>query len=89
MNPVTMIVLICSANIPKLECRPENALDIIRGPAVANESKCGLRGQSIVAATEVRPRFGDEYVKILCTPSDPFRGTAQLNEPENVESESR
>jgi hypothetical protein len=88
MNPVTLIVLICSANIPNQDCRPENALDIIRGPAVANEPTCGLRGRTIIAATEMRPRFGDAYVKILCTRPDPLRGTAQLHEPESVAGEN-
>jgi len=89
MNPVTLIILICSASTPSQDCRLDNALDVIRGHHIANERTCGLTGQTIIAATDMRPRFGDEYVKILCTRTDPSRGTAQFDQEESVAREER
>jgi hypothetical protein len=89
MNPVTLIVLICSASIPSQDCQLDNALDVIRGPNIANETTCGMRGRTIIAATEMRPRFGGEYVKVLCPRSDLANGATQVNEQASAVREDR
>ena len=79
MNPFAVLILICSANLRHSECQLNTALDVIRGPAVANELMCGLMGQSTIAATAISPREGQEYVKILCLRSTKAPNTAALD----------
>jgi hypothetical protein len=79
MNPIAVVILICSTSLGRSDCQMNTALDVIRGPNVANEMMCALQGQTTIAATAVAPRNGDEYVKILCVRSAP-RGTARFGE---------
>jgi hypothetical protein len=77
MNPIAIVILICSASLGRPDCQINTALDVIRGPNVANEMMCALFGQTTIAATAVAPRNGDEYVKIMCLRSAAPRNTAQ------------
>jgi hypothetical protein len=79
MNPIAVVILICSASLGRADCQMNTALDVIRGPNVANEMMCALQGQTTIAATAVAPRNGDEYVKILCMRSA-SRDTARAHE---------
>lgn len=63
-----VIILVCSMGLDHAACRPETAVDIIRGPKVANEIECGKIGQTTLAGNgaALAPRPGLEYVKISC-----------------------
>ena len=87
MNPFAVIILICSANLVHSDCQPNTALDVIRGPNVANELMCGLMGQTTIAATAISPRESQEYVKILCLKSTKARSTAALERPMEVDQQ--
>jgi hypothetical protein len=69
MNPIAVVILVCSAAIGRADCQLNTALDVIRGPNVANEIMCAFMGQATLAATALKPRAGDEYIKVLCTRS--------------------
>jgi hypothetical protein len=79
MNPIAVVILVCSAAIGRADCQLNTALDVIRGPNVANEMMCAFMGQATLAATALRPREGEEYVKVLCTRSG--RGSTAHLEP--------
>jgi hypothetical protein len=66
MNPVAVIILICSVSLRRSDSQPDNAIDVLVGQKVDNEMMCGFLGQSIIATTELTPRDGEEYVKIMC-----------------------
>jgi hypothetical protein len=61
-----VVVLFCSLNLSPGECRAETALDVVRGPVVANEIMCGLHGQAYIAPTTLPRRSEGEYVKLQC-----------------------
>jgi hypothetical protein len=78
MNPIAVVILICSASLGRAECQLNTALDVIRGPNVANEMMCALSGQSTIAATAIAPDGSDEYVKIICVRATTKSSSAQL-----------
>jgi hypothetical protein len=61
-----VLVLICSLDLAPSQCQGDTALDVIRGPVVANEIMCGLHGQAYIAPTAIPNRGAKEYVKIAC-----------------------
>lgn len=62
-----MLILICAAGVSPADCRPQLALDVIRGPDVASPMLCGLHGQAYVAESALaNRRRDDEYLKIVC-----------------------
>jgi hypothetical protein len=61
-----VLILICAAGVSPGDCQAENALDVLRGPFVANEMMCGMQGQAYIAPTAVVPRGPGEFVKIKC-----------------------
>jgi len=48
------------------DCGRDNAVDVIVGPAAANELACGFSGQAYLAGTALAPTDSN-YVKIQCT----------------------
>jgi hypothetical protein len=46
MNPIAVVILICSASLDRPDCQLNTALDVIRGPNVANEMMCALPRQT-------------------------------------------
>jgi hypothetical protein len=68
---LTAIVLICSVAItPDIEtCSRQNAIAVIRLPAVFENSKsCFMHGQAYVADTSIAQNLAaDERVKVVCT----------------------
>jgi hypothetical protein len=48
------------------DCERDDAVDVIVGPAAANELVCGFSGQAYLAGTALAPTDGN-YVKIKCT----------------------
>lgn len=71
-----VLVLICSLDLAPSQCRGDTALDVIRGPVVANEMMCGLHGQAYIAPTALPNRGAREYVKISCQRSRKVGETA-------------
>ena len=61
-----VLILVCSIGIAPQDCERDNAIDVIVGPAAANELACGLSGQAYLAGTALAPTDGN-YVKIRCT----------------------
>ena len=61
-----VVILVCSVSIAPADCQTDNAIDVIRGPDVANELMCGLHGQAYIASTALSPQSTDEYVKVQC-----------------------
>jgi hypothetical protein len=61
-----VLVLVCSMGIAPQDCEQDNAVDVIVGPAAANELACGFSGQAYLAGTALAPTDGN-YVKIQCT----------------------
>ncbi|QXX76328.1 hypothetical protein MHY1_03168 [Methylovirgula sp. HY1] len=71
MTPFTVLILVCSMALDHAACQPNTAVDVIRGPKIANEMQCGKMGQATLAANgaALAPRPGLEYVKIVCAHS--------------------
>jgi len=61
-----VLILVCSIGIAPQDCERDNAIDVIVGPAAANELACGFSGQAYLAGTALAPTDGN-YVKIRCT----------------------
>jgi hypothetical protein len=61
-----VLILVCSMGIAPQDCERDNAVDVIAGPAVANELDCGFSGQACLAGTALAPTDGN-YIKIQCT----------------------
>lgn len=69
-----MLILVCSINLSPSDCQADTALDVIRGPKVANAMECGMHGQAYIAQTALMTRGTGEYLKIRCTPSRAVQG---------------
>jgi hypothetical protein len=61
-----VLILVCSMGVAPQDCERDNAVDVIVGPAAANELACGFSGQAYLAGTALAPADGN-YVKIQCT----------------------
>lgn len=61
-----ILILVCSLGTAQPDCQSETALDVVRGPVVANEMLCGRDGQAYLAQTSIAPHGSDDYVKIQC-----------------------
>lgn len=81
MTPFTILILVCSMALDHGACQKDTAVSWTKGPTVANEIECGKIGQTTIATTEVKPRPGLEYLKIVCTHSGApaSHTTAELN----------
>lgn len=66
MTPFTVLILVCSMSVDHAACQPDTAVNVVQGPKVESPLMCGLLGQSTIATTEVAPRPGEEYLKIVC-----------------------
>jgi len=61
-----VVLLVCAAAIPRLECHEQTARLVIQGPDAANEMACAFRSQAYFAQTAME--IGEaEYLKITCT----------------------
>jgi hypothetical protein len=77
MNPIAVVILVCSASLGRPDCQLNTALDVIRGPNVTNEMMCAFMGQTTIAATAIVPREGEEYLKIMCVRTGTQHTTAE------------
>ncbi|WP_176427208.1 MULTISPECIES: hypothetical protein [Rhodomicrobium] len=61
-----ILILVCSIGTAQPDCQSDTALDVVRGPVVANEMLCGRDGQAYLAQTSIAPQSANDYVKIQC-----------------------
>ena len=66
MTPFSVLILVCALSVKPSDCAPQNAVDVVYGPHVENELRCGPIGQATLASTAIAPIEGKEYVKIVC-----------------------
>jgi hypothetical protein len=64
-NLLQVLILVCSVDQAPPDCQPQTALDVIVGPAAANEIACARDGQAYVAGTPFVVA-GETWPKILC-----------------------
>ena len=61
-----VVLLVCAATIPRLDCQEQTARLVIQGPDAQNEMMCAVRSQAYFAETAME--VGEsEYLKIKCT----------------------
>lgn len=70
MLAYTIVILICSVNTDRADCQRDTAIDVVRGPRVENAMMCAMGGQTMIAQTALAHGDGQDYLKILCIPSD-------------------
>ena len=79
MPSYSVVILICALNVGQPDCQPDTAIDVMRGPRVANAMMCNMAAQAMVGQTELALREGLEYMKILCIPAGrPVRAAARV-----------
>lgn len=61
-----ILILVCGIGTAQQDCQTATALDVVRGPLVANEMLCGRDGQAYLAQSSIAPHAGQDYVKIQC-----------------------
>jgi hypothetical protein len=66
MTPYSILILICAQSVSPGDCRPETAIDVVRGPRVESAARCGRMSQATIAGVAIAPRPGQEYLKIVC-----------------------
>jgi hypothetical protein len=66
----SILILICSINLGQADCQQDTAIDVVRGPHVESVMMCGMAGQAMIARTVLLRNDGQEYMKLLCLPSD-------------------
>ena len=72
MDLVKTILLICSTTLPRSECQPDTALDVIIGPKVTTMGLCGIQSQAFIAATWFTETLAEgTYLKIQCKMAHP------------------
>ena len=70
MHLIHAVLLICATGLPRAECQPETALNVIRAPDSTTFGLCGIQSQGYLASTAFS-QYLDKgvYLKILCTKS--------------------
>ena len=67
MELVNAVLLICAAAIPRAECQPETALDVIVAPDATTVGLCGFQSQAYLASMRLSKTLGKgTYLKIQC-----------------------
>ncbi len=70
MHLIKAILLICATSVPRAECQPETAHDVMRAPDSTTFGHCGLQSQGLLASTALSQSLAEgHYLKILCTRS--------------------
>jgi hypothetical protein len=62
----TVLILVCSIRLAPADCGIDNALDVISGPAVADQATCEFYGQTLVRERALAGRRDDAYLKVRC-----------------------
>ena len=70
MSAFSTIILVCSINLSHGDCRPDTAIDVIRGDQADSLMMCAMRGQMTLASTVLAPVEGEEYTKIMCVSNE-------------------
>ena len=69
MSAYSIVILICSTALSHTDCRPDTALDVVRGPSVDNIVMCSLNAQTVIARTDLLRGDNSQYMKAICAPS--------------------
>ena len=69
MSDYSIVILICSAALSHIDCQPNTALDVVRGPRVNNGVMCSLDAQTMIARTNLVRGDNSQYMKVICAPS--------------------
>ncbi|MDX1400324.1 MAG: hypothetical protein R3245_00235 [Kiloniellales bacterium] len=70
MHLIQAVLLICATGMPRAECQPETAFDVIRAPDSTTFGLCGIQSQGYLASTAFSQYLDKEnYLKIVCTKS--------------------
>jgi hypothetical protein len=67
MPGYSIVILICSTALSHADCRPDSALDLVRGPQVNH--LCALNAETMIARTDLLRPDSPQYMKIVCAPS--------------------
>jgi hypothetical protein len=60
-----VLLLVCAAATPRLDCQESTARVVIQGPDAANAITCAMRSQAYFAGTAIEIDAA-EYLKIKC-----------------------
>ena len=66
--------MIGSTALSRADCRPNSAIDVVRGPPVDNAVMCSLTVKTMMARTDLVRDGGSQYVKVVCAPSKNTNG---------------
>ena len=70
MHLIEVVLLICATSMPRADCQPDTAFDVIRAPKSKTFGLCGLQSQGLVARTALSRILAEGYyLKIVCTKS--------------------
>lgn len=65
---VKALALVCATALPRSDCQPETALDVVTGPAATNGVACMFQTQAFVAhLSRTHPIPEHHYLKVVCT----------------------
>ena len=70
MLSYSVVILVCSVTTSHADCKPDTAIDVMRGPKVETAMQCAFGGQALLASTELVSEDGNEYGKVICIPSE-------------------
>ena len=67
MEMVNAVLLICAVTVPRAECQPETALDVLVAPEATTTGLCGFQSQAYIASLRLSETLGKTtYLKIQC-----------------------
>ncbi len=62
-----VILLVCAASVPRSDCQPNTALQVVLGSDANNAISCLMQSQSSLAGTTIgRTLSKAEYIKVKC-----------------------
>jgi hypothetical protein len=62
---IIVLILVCNVSTVPDACTRDSALSVTTAKATS-ELDCMRVGQTTIAGTEVKPRPGEEYAKVVC-----------------------
>jgi hypothetical protein len=69
MSGYSIVILICSTALSHADCRPNTALDLVRGPQVDNPMMCMMNAETMIARTGLLRSAYPQYMEVVCAPS--------------------
>ena len=69
MSGYSIVILVCSTALSHLDCQPNTAVDVVRGPQVDNVMMCSMNAQMMMARRDLVQSDGSQYMKVVCAPT--------------------